>query len=128
MRCADQKNRSKYTLFYLVATLQLAYRKGLAALERAHIGAERLRDENSNLQSIIKELTLQTAELTAETARLKQERKLSSNLITLEEHKDLITLICRLVAATIITIIAITFDHYFTAIINIIYYFITILL
>ena len=85
--------------FSLVATLQLAYQRGLAALQKAQHRAEKLKEENNILQATIHGWSLKTTDLTMETIKLRQEianlrKRLRTGSITLDEHKELIELLC----------------------------------
>lgn len=83
-----------------VATLQLAYRRGLAALQKAQNKAEQLGEENHRLQSMVKAWSIKTTELTTETVTLRQEitnlkHQMRRGSISESEHKDLIIFLCR---------------------------------
>lgn len=83
-----------------MATLQLAYQRGLAALQKAHNKTGQLREENSRLQALVKGWSIKTTELTTETITLRQQisnlqRRINTQALSMEEHSQLVTLICR---------------------------------
>ena len=89
-----------HILFPTVATLQLAYRQGLGALQKAQTKAEQLQAENHRLQSMVKGWSIKTTELTTETITLRQEitslkHKLRNPSFGEYEYREFITFLCR---------------------------------